>query len=122
LSLELRMPAVVLLFAAFVAATSSGLLVFKYGWPGFQDALASGRWFSRSALLVLLGAGLYATSFLLWLIIVSRLALTVAYPVAIGLSLVAITAGATVWLGEPLTMTRVAGAVLILAGVALIVH
>jgi len=73
-------------------------------------------------LLVALGAGLYATSFLLWLMIASRLALTIAYPVAIGLSLVAITAGSVVWLGEPLPATRLAGMGLILAGIALIVR
>ena len=54
--------------------------------------------------------------------IVSRLALTIAYPVAIGLSLVAITAGSVVWLGESLTVTRLAGMGLILAGIALIVR
>jgi drug/metabolite transporter (DMT)-like permease len=120
--MELRGLTAILLFVAFTVCTSSGLLLFKYGWPGFRAAAASGHWASYSTFLVVLGAGLYGASFLLWLIIVSRLALTIAYPVAIGLSLLAVTAGAVIWLGEPLTIARVAGAGLILVGVALIVR
>ena len=120
--MDTRVIGIVLLFAAFTTCTSSGLLLFKYGWPGFQDAYASGHLLTRSAILVVVGAALYAISFLLWLLIVSRLDLTVAYPVAIGLSLVAITAGAAFVLGEPLTIARVSGAALILAGIALIVR
>ena len=120
--MDTRVVGIVVIFAAFTACTSSGLLLFKYGWPGFQEAYASGHWLTRSSMLVVVGATLYAISFLLWLLIVSRLDLTVAYPVAIGLSLVAITAGAAFLLGEPLTITRVSGAALILAGIALIVQ
>jgi multidrug transporter EmrE-like cation transporter len=120
--MESRSLGLIALFAAFTIATSSGLLIFKYAWPGFQSEIASGQWVSRPALLVALGALLYATSFVLWLVIASRIALTIAYPVAIGLSLVAITAGATVWLGESLTVTRACGAALIVAGIVLIVR
>jgi Membrane transporters of cations and cationic drugs len=119
---DTRAIGIVLLFAAFTVCTSSGLLLFKYGWPGFQEAYASGHWLTRSAMFVVAGAALYAISFLLWLLIVSRLDLTIAYPVAIGLALVAITAGAALLLGEPLTITRVGGAALILAGIVLIVR
>lgn len=120
--MEMRSVTVLVLFLAYTLATSSGLLLFKYGWPGFRDAVSAGHWVSRSAGYVALGAGLYATSFLLWLAIVSRLALTIAYPVAIGLSLIAVTTGAVVWLGEPLTPARLTGAALILAGIALVVR
>jgi len=120
--MEARPVVLVLLFAAFTVATSGGLLLFKHAWPGFQAAIASGDWLSRSALLVAVGAALYATSFLLWLVIASKLDLTIAYPVAIGLSLVAITTGAVLWLGESMTLWRGAGALLIVAGIALIVR
>jgi multidrug transporter EmrE-like cation transporter len=120
--MESRVVVAVLLFAAFTLCTSCGLLLFKHGWPAFQEAMAAGRWWSRPALTVALGAGLYAASFLLWLLIASRLPLTIAYPVAIGLSLVAITTGAVLWLGEPLDWIRIAGGGLILVGIALIVR
>jgi len=120
--MESRPIGLIALFAAFTLATSGGLLLFKYAWPGFQSGVASGSWLSRSALLVAVGAGLYAASFVLWLVIASRIALTIAYPVAIGLSLVAITTGATLWLGETITLARASGAALIVAGIVLIVR
>ncbi len=120
--METRVGMAVLLFAAFTVCTSCGLLLFKYSWPSFQEALAAGRWWSRQTLIVVVGVGLYASSFLLWLLIASRMPLTIAYPVAIGLSLVAITIGAAVWLGEPLTAARLVGGALIMVGIALVVR
>ena len=120
--MPLRLGTLVLLFAAFTLCTSLGLLLFKHGWPLLQDALAAGRSWSRPALTVVTGAGLYAASFLIWLLIVSRMPLTIAYPVAVGLSLIGITIGAVMWLGEPLSATRVAGGALILVGIAVIVR
>ena len=96
--------------------------MFKHGWSRFAQAATEGNWWSPAAIVPSLGAALYAASFLVWLVIVSRLPLTVAYPVAIGLSLVAITFGAVLWLGEPLSGARLTGAGLILAGIALVVR
>jgi multidrug transporter EmrE-like cation transporter len=107
----------VALFAVYTVCTSAGLLVFKYGWPRFAEALQGGQWLSRAAMLPALGAMLYVTSFILWLVIVSRMPLTVAYPLAIGLSLLLVTAGAVWWLGEALTPAHAIGGVLVLAGV-----
>lgn len=112
--------ATVLLFAVYTACTSMGLLLFKRGWPAFAEALGNRTPWRSAALLPAAGAALYVVSFLLWLVIVSRLPLTVAYPVAIGLSLVAITLGAVLWLGEPLSAPHVFGAVLVLAGIVLL--
>ena len=120
--METRVGTVILLFVVFTVCTSCGLLLFKHGWPSFQEAVQTGRWWSRETFVVALGAGLYAASFLVWLFIASRIPLTVAYPIAIGLSLVAITVGAVVWLGEPLSAFRLAGSTLIVIGIALIVR
>jgi multidrug transporter EmrE-like cation transporter len=117
-----RSAAAALLFTMFTACSAGGLLLFKRGWPAFARAISVGEWWSRSVLMPAAGAGLYAASFIIWLIIVSRLPLTIAYPVAIGLSLVAITFGAIVWLGEPLTAMRLGGATLIAIGIVLIVR
>jgi multidrug transporter EmrE-like cation transporter len=122
LAVEERHAGAALLFVLFAGCSSAGLLLFKYGWSQFAQGGAAGKWWSIPAILTALGAALYAASFLIWLVIVSRLPLTVAYPVAIGLSLVAITFGAVFWLGEPLSALRFAGATLILAGIALIVR
>jgi multidrug transporter EmrE-like cation transporter len=71
---------------------------------------------------VAVGAALYAASILIRLVIAIRLALSFAYPVAVGLSLIAITAGAVVWLGETVTLSRAIGSILIIGGIALVVR
>jgi len=110
------------LFVGYVICSSCGLLLFKSGVPAFEAALSAGRWWSRAGMPAFAGAGLYAISFVLWLVIASRIQLTVAYPLAIGLSLAAVTAGAVIWLGEPLSATRMLGSALILGGIALVVR
>ena len=77
---EPRTAFVVLLFAAFTFCTASGLLLFKHAWPAFHAAWTAGLPWTRHALFVVTGAALYGISFLLWLVIVSRLPLTVGDP------------------------------------------
>ena len=120
--MEVRSAASLALFLLFTGCSAAGLLLFKHGWPRFFTALNDGSAWASLAILPAVGAALYAVSFLVWLVIVTRLPLTVAYPVAIGLSLVAVTIGAVVWLGEPLSAIRMLGAALVLAGIALIVR
>ena len=120
--MDTRNVEIVSLFAGYVLCSSCGLLLFKAGMPAFETAFAAGRWWTRASAPVFIGAALYAISFLIWLVIASRVQLTIAYPLAIGLSLAAITAGAAVFLGEPLSVVRVLGSLLILAGIVLVVR
>jgi multidrug transporter EmrE-like cation transporter len=110
----------VLLFAIYTVCTSAGLLLFKHAWPSFSAALRRGDWVGPASVAPVVGAALYVTSFFLWLVIVSRMQLTVAYPLAIGLSLLMVSAGAVWWLGESLTVAHGVGAALVLAGVVLL--
>jgi drug/metabolite transporter (DMT)-like permease len=110
----------VVLFAVYTVCTSAGLLLFKWSWPGVRAAFQRGDWAGPASIAAAGGVALYVTSFLLWLVIVSRMPLTVAYPLAIGLSLLLVSAGAIWWLGETLTVAHGAGAALILVGVVLL--
>ena len=67
---------------------------------------------------MLLSAGfvLYVISFVIWIKILARMPLSVAYPIAIGLTLAFSTAGAAVLLGERIGIVRIAGILLIFAG------
>jgi undecaprenyl phosphate-alpha-L-ara4N flippase subunit ArnF len=67
------------------------------------------------------GLGAYGLSLLAWLAVLARYPLSYAYPL-LGLSYVLVYLGATHWsrLMEPMTPTRTAGTLLILAGVALV--
>ena len=105
----------------FTACSATGLLLFKHGWPRFVEGLKGGDGWLSLAIVPTVGAALYGVSFLVWLFIVTRLPLTIAYPVAIGLSLIAVTIGSVAWLGEPLSAIRIIGALLVVAGITLIV-
>ncbi|WP_027717206.1 EamA family transporter [Desulfovirgula thermocuniculi] len=65
---------------------------------------------------ILLGVLFYALGFGLWLIVLSKLPLSNAYPV-LALNLVFVLLGSAVVLGEPLTPAKVTGISLIVVGV-----
>lgn len=68
---------------------------------------------------VLLGLTLYATSAAAWLVALSRLDVSLAYPfVALGIAITVLSGG--VFLGEPLTTGRLMGVLLIIAGIVLL--
>jgi multidrug transporter EmrE-like cation transporter len=54
-----------------------------------------------------------------WLFVVTKLPLTTAFPVYIGVIFLMVLVGGWLFLGEAMTLTKVAAALLILAGVAL---
>jgi len=65
------------------------------------------------------GAALVVVAFLFWLLALTRLDLSYAYPVACS-SLLLVTLFSVVFLGEPVTLRIWVGTVLVLAGVALL--
>ena len=78
----------VILFLAYAAGSVAGLIIMK-AWLGPAEALwRAGSYVTMPTTLVALGAALYICSFLLWLAILTRNELSVAYPVAIALTLV----------------------------------
>ena len=110
------------LFIAYTVASVSSLLVIKVWLP-----VAESNWMERPAIglpeiLVIGGAALYVVSFLIWMVILTRHDLTLAYPTAIGLTLAFSTLAATVLLGETLPLVRLGGMVLIFLGIILVVR
>ena len=69
--------------------------------------------------MVWLGLGLYGLSTLLWLWVLSRLDLSLAYPL-VSLGFVVTMAAGVLWLGEPFSWLRVAACTLIVIGVSLL--
>ena len=59
-------------------------------------------------------------SFALWLLIVGRLPLSIAFPTAIGVSMIAIALGSVLVLSEGIGLGQIIGMLLILAGFALV--
>jgi multidrug transporter EmrE-like cation transporter len=110
-----------LLFAIYTMASVSGLLLLKSGLPALRGAgvLAA----PRLALAEVGGGGmLYVVSFGLWMVILSRVDLSVAYPITIGLTITCIAIGSVLLFGEALTPLRLGGMALVFIGIALIVR
>ncbi|MEW9900587.1 hypothetical protein ABWL39_18375 [Chitinivorax sp. PXF-14] len=55
----------------------------------------------------------------LWLFVVTRLPLMIAFPVYIGVTFIMVMLGGQIFLGEPLSIAKIAAATLILAGIVL---
>ncbi len=106
-----------------VLLSSAAQLVMKRGMSagaGSAGADVAGTYLhALSSPLVWLGLGLYGASAVLWLWVLSRLDVSLAYPL-VSLGFVVTLALGVVWLGEPLSWTRVAGCGLIVAGVWLL--
>ncbi len=69
--------------------------------------------------MVWVGLGLYGLSTLLWLWVLSRLDVSLAYPL-VSLGFVVTMAAGVLWLGEPFSWLRVGACTLIVIGVTLL--
>lgn len=115
-----------LALALSIALATAGQLLLKAG----MDATGASVALQPRALLelvrsvlgswqLLLGFAAFGTSSLFWLTVLSRVPLSVAYPV-VSLSYVIILGSSVVLLGERPSLTTWSGALLVMAGVALI--
>jgi len=115
-----------LIMIGIVMLTSVAQVVMKLGTTGARLATQAAdtgliqRFVAMLASpLVLLGLGLYLLAAIVYLRALSEMDLSQVYPF-VALSYVFTMAAGFIWLGETVHLTRVAGAVLILGGVALI--
>jgi len=101
--------------SALLAAGSNLLLRHAMSaLPGSEGPLVIQSLTSPLVLLGLLG---YAGSHLLWLDVLSRARLGAAFPLFVSSMFVMVLAGAVLFLGESLTVERLAGAILVAAGI-----
>ena len=118
--------AILALALASVALSAAAQLMFKLGMgaPAMQAAIARGAAGPvLGAVLaspwVIGGLALYGVGTVAWLAVLSRAALSQAYPF-VGLSFVATAVLGVLVLGEAMPAARVAGIALIVAGVVLV--
>lgn len=114
-----RIASILLLYAGYATTTTGGLLLVKYWLASARLAWRSGDLLALPSLAVAAGAGLYALSFVIWILIVERLPLSIAFPTAVGVAMVAITLGSALLLRETIGSGQLLGMVLILVGIAL---
>jgi drug/metabolite transporter (DMT)-like permease len=96
------------------------MLLVKRFAPELRQAWSLRHGFGGPLLRVGGGAALYVLGFSLWMIILARTPLTVAYPVAVGLTMVFSILGAAWVLGEPVNGQTIIGTLLVFAGIVLL--
>ena len=115
-------PSVLLLVLVCVALGVAGQLSLKQGMNAFADRRSFDPGLLAQAVVqpyVLLGMGFYGISSLLWLVVLARAPLSVAYPM-LSLGYVAVAVLSRVLFAEPLTAVKLFGILLVCFGVALL--
>jgi multidrug transporter EmrE-like cation transporter len=103
-------------FFGYTLASVAGLLILKSNLLAAKQALTTSFVLSP-LLLVGVGSILYIVGFGIWLMILSRMDLSTAYPIAVGLTLVFTSLAGGLLLGEAITVPRAFGIVMIFAGI-----
>jgi multidrug transporter EmrE-like cation transporter len=111
-----------ILLSVLLSAGSQILLKFGMSAPAIQAALGAADVPLRIAMAiassppVLLGLTCFGLSAVVWLFVLSKIPLSTAYPfVALGIA-ITVAAGRMLF-GEPITVTKFLGVILIIAGV-----
>ncbi len=109
-----------LLAVVCVCLSAAAQLLMKVGMrPAVDAGVGSSYLQALTSPWVWGGLSLYGLSAVAWLWVLSRLDVSLAYPL-VSLGFVLTMAAGVFWLGEPWSWQRLAGAALILAGVALL--
>lgn len=108
------------LFAVYAAVGVAGLMLLRWSLPRLRVEWAGDGIQPSTLVSAVGGAALYVLSFGVWMVILARLPFAVAYPVAVGLTLVLGAVVARLLLGESLTYVHVAGMAAICAGIILL--
>ena len=101
-------------FVAYALISSASLVLMRSQLAGLSLANAVLRPLAWAAV-----CG-YGTSYLLWLYLISKLPLSVIYPVSFGVVMLLVYGGAVALLHEQISAVRIVGAVCILVGVSIL--
>jgi multidrug transporter EmrE-like cation transporter len=106
-----------------IALGATGQFLFRLGMLHYGKVTVTGIWGQLGSIIftptIFLGFSCFGVSSILWLVVISRWELSYAYPlVALGYVLVILYG--TFLLQENLTLPKIAGSVLILAGISVL--
>jgi drug/metabolite transporter (DMT)-like permease len=109
----------ILLFSGYALCSGSGLIILKSAMSAKADkSLTLFQTFLQVRFIA--GFLLYAAGFLLWMLILSRFKLNVAFPVAMSLFFIVSGLGSAFILKESFSVVQIVGIALCLAGILLI--
>ena len=109
-----------LAFGAYVVLGVVGLVLLRANLAAAVPLVRNNQLAAQPVVLSVVGALAYASSFATWLVVLARVPLSVAYPVAVGATLALSSVLAWAVLGEPMTLQLVLGIVMIFAGVLVV--
>ncbi|MCF8234523.1 MAG: hypothetical protein K9G67_06565 [Bacteroidales bacterium] len=110
----------ILLFAAYALSSGFGLILLKRAVTDKKFALSFKEIIRLINTELIIGFVLYAVGFICWMVILSKLKLNVAFPVAMSLFFIVSAMGSYFILKEPLTFKTLAGMLVCLVGIILI--
>ena len=110
----------VILIAVYLICSTSGLMLLKNSVTGLEFSNAAVYFKLLLNYKFITGFLLYAASFMVWIIMLSKRDLIYIYPIVIGLSYLFIMLTAAIFLKEHLTAGKIFGASLIICGIFII--
>ena len=116
----MREPIDLLLLTGYTLGTVGGVLILKYGLSDLRADYLAGTWQRSTILITLFGGVLYVAGAVFWMVILSRNELSIVYPIAVGITVLATTSAAIVLFGESITFWRLVGCGFVILGVTLI--
>jgi multidrug transporter EmrE-like cation transporter len=112
-----------LLILTSVSLSALAQLALKMGTTAAASARTTGVGGELGGLaqspMIVVGLGLYGVGALVWLFVLGRAPLSLAYPF-VGMGFVLTMLAGAFWLGESLSVTRIAGTLLIATGCVLV--
>ncbi len=108
------------LFAIYTIVSSVGLVVVKSTLPTLQLVPLPGSLLTSAFLQFTCGFVLYVVSFGVWIVILARFPLSMAYPVAIGLTMAGSAVAAVFVLNEAFGAFKLFGFILIFGGTVML--
>lgn len=108
---------VIIMFICYVLLASSGLILFKLGSNNSNLTLDIFGLTINYSIKMILGILCYGFSFILWILIVSRVNLTIAMPLSVAIVNTLVVVGSCLILKEKITLTQGIGIFIIVLGV-----
>lgn len=110
----------IVLFILYVVLSSSGLILFKLGTINPNINLNIFNFSIAISIKSIIGILCYGISFILWMIIVSKINLTLAMPLSVAIVNTLVVLGSCMFLKEKITLIQGIGIFIIIFGVSLI--
>lgn len=109
----------IIMFTCYVLLASSGLILFKLGSTNNNLTLNIFGLSINYSIKMILGLLCYGFSFILWMIIVSKMNLTIAMPLSVAIVNTLVVVGSCLVLKEKITLMQGVGIFIVILGVCI---